>query len=472
MKTKHSKLNRSKVGRSLAVSLAGLRAGGALALDGALQKLRPDEYSSEKPFNSPFARREARRFVTELGRLKGTYVKIGQMFALLGEHFLPPVLTEALHELASGTEPLPWESVESTLKTSLGARYKELDIEREAIAAASLAQVHRATIVESGEQICLKIQYPDLSDVIDADFDIVVRMLMLARWVRAGRELDEWLESMREQLHLEIDYQREAQMTALMAELLMPCNEARNKRRVRYGVPQIFPRYCSGEVLAMEFIEGHVVTQPEVASLSQKRRDALGSAMLELFFYELYDWGLLQTDPNFGNYLINSGARSDELILLDFGSTIKCEKEFLVNFGSAIASGQEQDTAGLIEALCGLGCLDSDSSEEAKASFSAFCMQLLEPLRPPAGMPPEYLNSEGNYCWAKSRLMARVGRQAASSAATRHFTSPSREFAMIARKLTGVFTFIAVLNAEFNAYDLVQQHIERWREKEQGNNGR
>ena len=142
--------------------------------------------------DSDFARKEARRFVRELGKLKGTYVKIGQMMALLGEHFLPPALTEALRDLASDTEPLPWRSIRPALQAALGERMAELDIEPQAIAAASLAQVHRATVKASGEQICLKVQYPGLAEVIDADFDNVVRMLVLARWVSqvAGFEVD------------------------------------------------------------------------------------------------------------------------------------------------------------------------------------------------------------------------------------------------------------------------------------------
>ena len=133
--------------------------------------------------DSRFARREARRFVRELGKLKGTYVKIGQMFALLGEHFLPPALTEALRELGGSTEPLPWASIAPVLEEDLGPRLEELDIEREAFAAASLAQVHRARIRSTGERIVLKVQYPGLAEVIDGDFDAVVRMLRLARWL-------------------------------------------------------------------------------------------------------------------------------------------------------------------------------------------------------------------------------------------------------------------------------------------------
>ena len=107
--------------RSLSVSLAGLRAGSALAVDGALQRLRGSEEDSN------FARREARLFVTELGKLKGTYVKIGQMLAMLGEHFLPPVLTDALHDLESQTEALPWKSIEPDLRAALGHSGQLLD---------------------------------------------------------------------------------------------------------------------------------------------------------------------------------------------------------------------------------------------------------------------------------------------------------------------------------------------------------
>jgi len=82
--------------RNLSASLAGLRAGGAMAIDQAMHKIAGDQPGAP---HSEFAQREAKRFVSELGKLKGSYVKIGQMLALFGEHFLPPVLTEALHQL-------------------------------------------------------------------------------------------------------------------------------------------------------------------------------------------------------------------------------------------------------------------------------------------------------------------------------------------------------------------------------------
>src|SRR3990167_7881645 len=103
-------LQRNALGRSLSVSVAGARASSALALDAALGRVFPLWKK-----HSTVMENEARRFVAELGRLKGTYVKVGQMWALFGEHFLPPELTEALHELEASTAPLDWRAIEPVL---------------------------------------------------------------------------------------------------------------------------------------------------------------------------------------------------------------------------------------------------------------------------------------------------------------------------------------------------------------------
>jgi predicted unusual protein kinase regulating ubiquinone biosynthesis (AarF/ABC1/UbiB family) len=450
---------RRALARTLTASIAGIRAGSVLAVDGAWQKLR----GRDDTHSSKLARAEARRLVDELGALKGTYVKIGQMFALLGEHFLPPVLTEALHGLEASTEPMPWEEIEPVLREGLAECWHELEIETEAFAAASLAQVHRATVRSSGEKICLKVQYPGLAEVIDSDFDAVVGMLRLARWLPAGRDLDDWLESMRSYLHHEIDYFREADTCEAMAGHVALLGGS----GTRFHVPRVYRQFSSGKVLAMEYVTGKSVTDPVVSRLSLKRRTALAKAMLDLFFHELYDWGVLQTDPNFGNYLIRPGlgGDADELVLLDFGSVLHGDKNFLLHLRGLIAAGMEEDANSVVEGLVGLGCLQPGASAEGRALFADFCLHLLEPLRPPARLPQDRLNRLGQYRWAQSGLMQRAGKLAASNATSKHFAPPSRDFALIARKLTGVFTFISVLRAEFNGYELVAAHIKRWRQQ-------
>ena len=104
--------------------------------------------------------------------------------ALYGEHFLPPEVTEALHTLEENTTALDWAVIRGVLYEHLGAdKMAELDIQEEPIGTASLGQVHRATIKSTGENICLKVQYPGVAQAIDADLNAVAQILKLARVV-------------------------------------------------------------------------------------------------------------------------------------------------------------------------------------------------------------------------------------------------------------------------------------------------
>ena len=448
---KDKSIRRGGLARGLRLSLAGARAGGAFAVDGALKKLR-----GGAPSDTALLNREARRFARQLGELKGSYVKIGQLLALLGEHFLPAPLTQALHELEAQTQPVAWPEMQSVFRTGIGARYSELEIEPTALAAASLAQVHRARIVSTGESVVVKGQYPDLVALLDEDFNTVVKMLRLARWIPGSRDFDSWLATLHTQLLTEVDYPRELRMAQVMAEGLAQ-HEALQSAPVTLRVPHFWPEFCSINVLTIEYVEGHRAASPEVAALPQSARDALGKAMLQLFFAEVFDLGLVQTDPNFGNYLINDDG--SELTLLDFGSVFELDKTVRTALCDTIVAGLTSDETRLEQALVALGCLKPDAGEGAKDTFKAFIRNLLEPLTPPESLPPEHLNAEGLYCWGHSELINRTGQQVARSLTNREFAIPSGEFAMVARKLTGVFTFIAVLNAEFNGHDIVKPYL-------------
>lgn len=453
--SKRNPIRRGAFGRGLAMSLAGARAGGAFALDGALKALRGERAGDEERL-----RREAERFAQRLGELKGSYVKIGQIFALLGEHFLPAPLTTALHKLESDTESLAWADIAPVISGALGRRVRDLAIEPEALAAASLAQVHRATIKSTGETVVVKAQYPDLADMVDEDFDVVVRMLRLSRWIPASRDFDSWLAAMRQQLHLEIDYQRERRMAERLKSALA-ANPRTAELPCEVHVPTYHDRYCADGVLTLDYVSGYRAGSPQVTGLPQAARNALGRTMLDLFFLEVFDIGLMQVDPNFGNFLIDE--QGQRLSLLDFGSVLELSDSLRSALADTIVGGHQGDDSRLLAGLVGLGCLREDSSDYARDTFRRFIQHLLEPLAEPDQLPAEFLNADGEYCWAKSGLIGRTGRQVASSVTSRHFAMPSGDFALIARKLTGVFTFISVLGAEFNGWDVVEPYIDAWR---------
>ncbi len=446
-------IRRGGLARGLRLSLAGARAGGAFAVDGALRKLRGDPADYDARLS-----RETHRFARQLGELKGSYVKLGQLLALLGEHFLPAPLTQALHELEAQTKPVAWPEMQSVLRSGLGAHYSELEIEPEALAAASLAQVHRARIISTGEHVVVKGQYPDLIALLDEDFNTVVKMLRLARWIPGSQDFDSWLATLHTQLLAEVDYPREHRMAKAMSDGLSR-HAALQNAPVAIRIPQFWPELCSTGVLTMEYIEGHRAASAKVAALPQATRNELGKLMLRLFFAEVFDLGLVQTDPNFGNYLINDDG--SELTLLDFGSVFELDQSVRTALCNTILAGLINDEARLETALVALGCLKSGAGEAAKATFKAFISNLLEPLRPPEALRPEHVNAEGLYSWGHSELINRTGQQVARSLANKEFAIPSGDFAMVARKLTGVFTFIAVLNAEFNGYDIVKPYLDQ-----------
>jgi len=450
---KKTPIRRGAIGRGITLSLAGARAGGAFAIDGALRRLRGDSGVDEERLQ-----READRFADTLGELKGSYVKIGQLLALLGEHFLPAPLTQALHRLESQTQPLDWTHIEPVLQSAMGVELEQLNVDHQALAAASLAQVHRAKHRQTKKDLVLKIQYPDLTAVLDEDFAAVVRMLRLARWIPASKDFDSWLQVLHEQLILEVDYPRELALAREMTEAL-GANSRMAGLDIEFHVPTYDAELSSRDVLVMDFVRGKLVTGPSVAALSQKRRDQLGRAMLELFFFEVFDLGLMQADPNFGNYLI--GDRGERITLLDFGSVVRLSRETQHALADTIAGGQQKDWARLEHGLTKLGCINANSSDYARRTFVAFVEKLLEPLRPPEDLPPALLNARGAYRWADSQLLKRTGRHVAGSVASRDFSIPPGNFALMARKLTGVFTFISVVGAEFNGVDIVDDWLRR-----------
>jgi len=452
--TRKTPIRRGAIGRGLALSLAGARAGSAFAIDGALRRLRGDSGVDEDRLQ-----READRFADTLGELKGSYVKIGQLLALLGEHFLPAPLTRALHRLESQTQPLAWSHIEPVLLKAMGAEFEKLKVDQQALAAASLAQVHRAKHRQTKKELVLKVQYPDLVALLDEDFAAVVRMLRLARWIPASKDFDSWLQVLHEQLILEVDYPRELAL-AQEFEKALETNPRMATLDVQLHVPAYDADLSSRDVLVMDFVRGKLVTDSSVAALSQKRRNQLGRAMLELFFFEVFDLGLMQADPNFGNYLI--GDRGGRITLIDFGSMVRLSADTQRALADTIAGGQQKDKARLERGLTRLGCIEEDSSDYARRTFVAFVEKLLEPLRPPEDLPPEHLNARGAYRWADSHLLKRTGRHVAGSVASRDFSIPPGNFALMARKLTGVFTFISVVGAEFNGVDIVDDWLRRW----------
>ncbi len=427
-------------------------AGSRLAGHMTLSMFRGQEARQKK--RSQVLSEQAEFLAFELGKLKGSVVKIGQVMALYGEHFLPVEVTEALHTLEDNTHALDWSVIRGVLYQELGAeKMAQLDIEDEPIGTASLGQVHCATVRATGERVCLKVQYPGVAEAIDADLNGVAQLLRLARVVRTGPMFDEWLEEVRQMMHREVDYALEARTTAHFFELL--------REDSRYVVPRVFFDFSSSHVLATSYEVGEHISSASVASLSLERRNHLASAALELFLNELYVWHEIQTDPNFGNYRIriDSNGDADQIVLLDFGAVQKYPQTFIDPVCQMINAAYHENLDEVIQGGIALRFMQSDWPRSVLDEFGKICIAVLEPLAKNfKDIDPAALNQDGAYCWSESDLPSRIAKRAALSAVNRYFKVPPKEFVFLNRKLVGVYTFIAVLRAEFNGQELLSRY--------------
>jgi predicted unusual protein kinase regulating ubiquinone biosynthesis (AarF/ABC1/UbiB family) len=215
-------------------------------------------------------------------------------------------------------------------------------------------------------------------------------------------------------------------------------------------VPALFPEYCTPRVLAMSFEQGQPVNAEEVVALPEARRNRLAERYLRLFFQELFDWGELQTDPNFGNYRIRSVGDHDELVLLDFGAVMQFDDQFLTPFKTMIRGAWRRDAELLLEGAYVLRMVQEDHPEKVREDFTALCMMLVEPLNyEPGELAAPAVTADGKYAWGESRLPKRAGKFAAKSAFSLDFSLPPKEFAFISRKMLGVYNVIAALDARF-----------------------
>lgn len=406
--------------------------------------------------NQIFMEAQANYVAQELGKLKGSVVKIGQMLAMYGEHVLPPEITRALQTLNDDTATLAWPKIEQTLRRTLGDKLDELEVNPIPIGTASLAQVHRATIIATGEDVVLKIQYPGVADAIDSDLALFKRLLKVSNAVPQTRALDTWFEEIRDLLHVEVDYTIEAATTERFYQRLQD--------DARYVVPKINRNYSSKYLLCMSYESGVSITSESLQVLSHERRNAIGQAAIEIMMQEIFVWGEMQTDPNFGNYLIriaNTDDEQDKLVLLDFGAIRQFDNHLLTIAHGLLRAGFHHDHEAMKRAMTGYDFFYS-MSEKVNSDIAALFLLATEPFSNPAtnpDIPANCLDENQRYVWANSKLHSRISATAQRAMQSLEFNLPPKEFMFISRKFIGAYTFLTVLDAHTNSDKLVKPFL-------------
>jgi predicted unusual protein kinase regulating ubiquinone biosynthesis (AarF/ABC1/UbiB family) len=436
--------------RNVALTRMGVSAGARIAAHEFANLFRGQ--ASRSASDRTFYAAQARKLADELGRLKGSVMKVGQMLSLYGQYFLPPEAVEVLSSLHDDTPPVDWKSLEPVIKRGLGRALGELEVDPVPLASASLGQVHRARRKSDGLQLVLKVQYPGVADAIESDIRTLSRLIAMTRVAPKGLNLEPVYLEVKEMLHREVDYASEIEHTRRFAELL--------KGDRRYIVPAVLQEYSSDQVLALSYEPGLSVRDAAVRALPQERRNALARAALELFLRELFDWGMVQTDPHFGNYKIRNRGQttispgngglspidSEQIVLLDFGATRLFGRGFVESYREMLRGALAREREATQRGAAAIGVMPADFPAPVREAFIELCELIVEPFR-------------GPYDWGKSDLPRRVGEKIARNAMTRYMRIPPREIVFLHRRLAGVFFLIAALGANADFRPILESHL-------------
>ncbi|MBK1716124.1 ABC1 kinase family protein [Thiocystis violacea] len=381
-----------------------------------------------------------RRFTDRLAHMRGAVMKMGQLMSMDGSDIFTPEAAEIMGALRDRAQSMPMSQLARVLEAEYGAhwdkRFKRFEFTP--IASASIGQVHRAE-TRDGRRLALKIQFPGVRESIDSDIDNLAFLGRSLGMAPKGLDIGPFLDEARRQLHREADYAAEA--------------EALDAYRAWVGedpdflIPGVHRDLTTHNILAMDFADGVPLDRLAGPEYRRAERDRAATLLMRLSLRELFEFGLVQTDPNFGNYLYN--AASGRIALLDFGATKSVAPALVESYRQLARSAIANDRAGMRAASVALGYVgENDPGEHIDAM-----MDLLQ-------MASEPLRQAGHYDFGLSDLFERVYHQGRDMFHSGVFsTAPAPETMFLHRKFMGSFMLSRRLRARVELSEIARACI-------------
>ena len=334
------KIPRGKLGRAISTGQMAAKIG-----------TRQMGYLVKRPFMTASGREQSKKDLDRgnakilfqgLSLLRGTALKAAQLLSSERE-LLPESFQRELEKSYSQVPPMNRALVRQIVTSSLGKPPEQLfsRFDSTAFAGASLGQVHRARS-GSGQDLAVKIQYPDMKATIAGDLSMIKTLV---------RPLPEYdlictaLEEIRHILLLETDYIKEAENLRFFRSGL-------DLDRVK--VPEVIPELSTDRVLSMSYLEGPTLSQWLKTSPAKSRRNRVAQTLNEIFIRGFYELNVIHADPNPGNFLV---MEDDGIGLLDFGCVRPVGKKFVAQYQELIRLGGSGSRDAYQELLFGLGML-------------------------------------------------------------------------------------------------------------------
>lgn len=282
----------------------------------------------------------ARLALEELGP---AFIKLGQLLSTRPD-LIPPDVIQELRQLQDNAPQLPWETIQACIEDELGKPVDQLFASYDPVplAAASLAQVHAATLAD-GQEVVVKVQRPGIEPTIDIDLDILYDLANLLQehtWLGEHYDLVEVAEDFAATLHNEMDFRR----------------EGRNADRFRQSfagdpqlvIPRVYWEYTTRRVLVLERIYGIKIDDFAALDAAGYNRYHLALTCARLVIEQVMEHGFFHADPHPGNFFVMPGEKIGAVDFGKVGSLDAGDRSIIMRLYIAVV---QQDTASMVDQL-------------------------------------------------------------------------------------------------------------------------
>lgn len=380
----------------------------------------------------------AMRLAERLSVMRGAAMKVGQLLSMEAGDYLPPALSEILASLRENAHPMPLGQVAEVLDDAWGEGWEKSfkQFSFTPLAAASIGQVHEAS-TKDGRHLAIKVQYPGIRKSIDSDVDNAATLFKLLQLIPKDFDISTLLDEAKQQLHQEADYCAEASNIIEYSALI--------GSDAGFELPTVDKSLTTPGVLAMSFVPGVAIE-----SLSQAPpavRNHVATRLLALTLKEIFDWGLVQTDANFGNYRYQ--AEQDCIGLLDFGATRHYSSAMKSAFRRLVGAALGAEAAAIESHAIALGYLRAGEPEQYRQGLCEMIRTVAEPMR-----------HQGLFDFGTSDLSRKVAELAISLRLNqRYMHLPPTDLLFLHRKLAGTYLLCARLRAQVDVNKLAAPYI-------------
>lgn len=414
--------------------LAGGVAGGMLA-EGARRLSRGEVPNVQDMLLTPG---NATRLADRLSHLRGAAMKLGQMISMDAGDLLPPELSDILATLRDRANFMPARQLDGVLKEQWGHDWRRQFkwFNPRPIAAASIGQVHKA-MTRDGQKLAIKVQYPGVAESIDSDLDNVATLLRVSGLLPEELDISGLLAAAKEQLKEEADYVREGEQMQLYAQRLAG--------EEGFVVPALNQELTRERILVMSF-EGGVPIE-SLTQEPQELRDSVFERFMTLVARELFEFGVMQTDPNFANfqYRPETGA----IVLLDFGATRAVSDSIQSGYRKLLSAGLAGNKALIIEEAIAADFMNPKALERHPDRIDAMVEIIVRKM-----------NIDGDFDFGDRSfvpLLREEGMAIAEDRQSWHLPPPDTLF--VQRKVSGTALLGARLEARVNVRSVVERAL-------------